>query len=128
MRPYAKFSLEGQVLKITYESFEPTTLEFMQYLKEYEIYLQGFEGSVVLYDATRSKNLSAEHRSLQAKWINEHRQLIKDKVDRIVFVIPSLFVRTILKTILTFAPLPCPHRVCASMEEAQAELDLAAVG
>ena len=119
MREFAKFQLDKGVLYVTYQSFDPTPSEFNEYLNTLEKYLRELDSYIVIYDASLTKFLSAEMRALQAKWINENKDMIGKKIKKMIFIIPSIPIRLILKTILSFSPLPSPHEVVVSKSAAE---------
>lgn len=122
MRNYGEFSLVNDKLYVVYPSFEPSLDEYKAYLLKQETFLKEAKSLFIIYDTSQSKYLSAENRAIQSKWINENKDLLKTKVKKMVFVIPSIAVRLVLKTILAFSPLPCPHLVVDSMKEAEKQI------
>lgn len=122
MRNYGEFSLVNDKLYVVYPSFEPSLDEYKAYLLKQETFLKEAKSLFIIYDTSLSKYMSAENRAIQSKWINDNKDLLKNKVKKMVFVIPSIAVRLVLKTILAFSPLPCPHLVVDSMKEAEKQI------
>ncbi len=117
MRKYGDINWNENVLLVSYPSFEPTTDEYKEYLQRLDQFLTQKDSFSIVYDTSLSKYLSAENRIQQSKWVKVNTELIKNRITKMTFVIPSISVRLVLKTILTFSPLPCPHEVVAKMED-----------
>ena len=109
---------DGNILTV-YSGYEPTEKEFDQYLEAYKRTLDESAPFIQIFDATLSKNLRSELRIKQGKWIEQNRKLISEKVKHAVFVIPSLFVRVILKGIFALSKPPYPYTVVSTIDEAK---------
>jgi hypothetical protein len=59
----------------------------------------------------------------QATWIKEHEHALRKSNRGVAMVLPSLWLKGVLRAILWLQPLPYPHVVCGTVEEAMAWLD-----
>jgi hypothetical protein len=73
---------------------------------------------LLVMDATHAGTTSATQRRLQAEWMNFHADRLKELTVGVAFIIPSSMVRGFLTAILWIQPLPCPHEVCGTLEQA----------
>lgn len=123
---YATFDTSKlPILKITFNDAEPKSVpEFQSYLDQMlQIYKEN-EKLVLIFDSTKTKYLSAEYRILQGNWLKTNKDLISKVAQRMIFIIPSIAINLLFKTILSIQPLPAPHIVLKTMEEAMAEANL----
>lgn len=107
--------------------------------EEFEVYLNDVTRSmyepsssrrILIQDATDSEPASPKVRKRQAEWLKQHEARLAELTIATVFVIPSSFVRGVLTAILWLQPLPMPHHVCSTLEEALewSEMRLAELG
>lgn len=76
----------------------------------------------LLFDATRSGMLNATQRRRQADWTRDYFIRSRRWCVGFAFVIHSKVIRGLLEAILWLSPLPSPHVVVSSEEEARAWL------
>ena len=124
MRSYGTFVKTGDILYITYPEFESTIEEYKEYLVKQEKYIKEGPPMTIVYDASKSKYLSVDNRINQSNWIKENNSILKSNVKLMIFIIPSISVRLLLKVMLAISPLPCPNKVVASMNEANESLNI----
>ncbi len=75
---------------------------------------------LLVIDATECAPTPATQRRLQAQWMKEHADRIRRYTVGVAFVIPSGLIRGMLTAIFWIQPLPSPHEVCATLEQALA--------
>jgi hypothetical protein len=99
-----------------------TDEEFAAYLETLLVSMNGPKAGprLLVIDATHSAATPATQRRLQADWMKQHAARIRDVTVGCAFIIPSGLVRGILTAILWIQPLPCPHEVVATLDEALA--------
>jgi hypothetical protein len=109
----------GSLLLVT---FEGTTSDaaFEDYLRRYGQALESGGKRVVIIDALAAAVPSASQRKRQADWQRQHHQLLVSQALGFAFIISSSLVRGGLTAILWLSPLPSPHHVASSREEAMA--------
>jgi hypothetical protein len=92
--------------------------EFETYLEQlHEVYAQKKRFALIL-DSIGGAAPTAKQRKLQADWIRERADLIREYNVGTAFVLDSVLLRGSLTAILWLQPLPCPHLVCAEISEA----------
>jgi len=94
--------------------------------EEFETYLDGMTEVLMrpgvralIYDASNCTSVSASQRRMKAEWMKQNRATISHCTAGIAFVLPGALVRGVLTAILWMSPLPAPHAVVASLDEAQ---------
>ncbi len=75
--------------------------------------------AVTVFDATKAGPTSATQRARQGAWIKTNRALIQQFSCGSAFVVSSAIVRGALTAILWIAPVPGPHTIVATFEEAE---------
>lgn len=118
----------GPVITVTFHG-AAADAEYAAYLDEMTGILHASKGKyrrmAVINDATRWLQSNAVQRRMQADWMLKHDAEMRFKTAGVVFVITSALVRGGLNAILWFAPLPCAHKVVATLEEAHAWVEQA---
>lgn len=101
-----------------------TDEEYAAYLEEMTAVMERnrhrYPRLAVINDATRWLQSNAMQRRMQADWMVKHDAELRYKTAGVAFVITSALVRGGLNAVLWFAPLPCPHKVAATLQEAEA--------
>ena len=101
-----------------------TDAEYAAYLDEMTAIIERTrhqpQRQVVINDTTRWLNSNAVQRRMQADWMLKYDAEMRFKTAGVAFVITSSLVRAGLNAIFWFAPLPCPHKIVATLEEAVA--------
>jgi hypothetical protein len=72
--------------------------------------------SVVLVESLRMWETAVAKR--QAAWIKEHQDELRRASLGVALVMTSPLARGMLKAVLWMQPMPQPHKVCATVEEA----------
>ena len=55
---------------------------------------------------------------MHAEWMKRHEEMMRGRTAGIAFVIESALVRGGLTAVLWLAPLPCPHVVVKTLDDA----------
>jgi len=108
--PLAVFTFGGQV----------TAEELEAYLKASERMLKRNEQYIGLVLTEKMSPLELPLMRRQAAWIKEHHAQLRDQSLGVALVIPSAMLRGVLKAILWLQPMPQPHSVTSTTEEALA--------
>ena len=90
----------------------PTDDELVAYLSGYQALLEAGRPYAVL--AVTSPNLPmmrSKHARWQAESIAKNRESMAKLIVGVGLVLPSLVTRGVLKAILSWQPMPCPHAV-----------------
>jgi hypothetical protein len=119
MQPYVEFDMSlAPVILITFTGNEPTEENFRAYLDEtYHLYDQQ-EALSLVFDATKAPLPGFKYQKMQAEWLKNHEQLMKNYCQGTAYVIPNKLVRGILKAIFALQKQPVPYEIFAEKEEA----------
>jgi hypothetical protein len=97
---------------------EPTLDEFRAYLGRLSQLLKRPGHRALVLEASYRAN--AFQRKLQAEWIKDNLETVKQKTAGMAFVIQSSLVRGALTAIFWIQPLPVPYVIVATREQAEA--------
>jgi len=95
-----------------------TDQQFVEYLNRLDLNLQNEKKYVVVCDATTSGAIDSKQAKMMARWVKENHDRLKRYCMGSVFVLPSAFMRGVLRGLLAFQSLPYPYVVRNSMAEA----------
>lgn len=73
----------------------------------------------VLIEVATGVSLNAPMRRRQAEWLARQRAVMASKCAGLAFVLPSALHRGMLTAVLWIQPLPAPHCVVSTVEEAE---------
>ena len=97
--------------------------QFEAYVRAHADLLDLGEPYVAIFDAREGGVPSAMQRQLMASCTRTRQEDIAKLCVRCVFVISNPVIRGALTAILWLQPMPCPHDVVSSMEDAERILD-----
>jgi hypothetical protein len=109
---------EWPLVRVTYVDTVDDA-RFEAYVAEQAGLLDRKEPYVILFDARASGMPSAKQRQRMAEYMREREAELRRLCKRGVFVISSPLIRGALTAILWLQPLPFPHEVVSSMEDAE---------
>lgn len=93
---------------------------FQRYLDEYDALVDAGRVYTLVFDARRADAGSSKQRRMQAEMIERRKADLQRLCAGAAFVVTSPLVRASMSVILFFSPLPFPHLVTQSYEEAEA--------
>ena len=96
-----------------------TDAEVDAYLARLERPLIRGESYVAIIDGTHAAPGTPVQRRAMAEWMRSRAKLIQTHVLGAAIVAPSSLIRGALTAIFWIQPLPCPHRITSTMEEAE---------
>jgi UDP-N-acetylglucosamine 2-epimerase len=102
----------------TYHEDNPMEVVFDEYLEAYKRLCEEGSDLVIIFNASLAKNMQADLRIKQSKWIEKNRKLIQKAIRKAIFIIPNSFVRVILKGIFLLSRPPYDYSVVSNMDEA----------
>jgi hypothetical protein len=112
---------EGPLMLVTYygaatdEQYEAYLAKMTRFVAEKR---DKYTNMVVINDTTRWIKSNANQRRMQADWIAEHAQLMRERTAGVAFVISSTLVRGGLTAVLWLTKMPCDYKIVATLEEA----------
>ncbi len=95
-----------------------TDEQFAGYLRLLDDNLKQEQKYLVICDATTSGALDAKQAKMMARWVKANHQQLQRFCMGSVFVLPSAFMRGVLRALLAFQDLPYPYVVRHSLDEA----------
>lgn len=95
-----------------------TDQEFDQYLLDMAATFSKGERVGVIIDARKSLATPSNQRTAQANWMRQHEATLKTRTAGMAFVMTSRLIEGIFRAVLWMQPLPCPHKITGSMDEA----------
>lgn len=118
--PYRLDDTRHPLVVVTFEG-QLTDDEMTKYLEDMETRVLGRRMPyAVVVDATRSRGIDARQRRIQADWLRRHEAEIRRFNRGTAFVITSPIVRGALTAIFWIQPLPSPHVVVSTFDQAEA--------
>lgn len=105
--------------RVTWRSAAPMH-EFQAYLDAMLADMRRSDATsrIIIQDSRFAPGLDAQQRRMKADWIKEHEDLLRQRAMAIVFVYSSTLLRGMMTAILWLSPLPMPHFVCPTLEDA----------
>jgi hypothetical protein len=96
----------------------PTDQQFQQYLADYaQLLMTEAHSGAVFVMAPQLPLPPPRHVRYQARFIQEHRRVMSERLVGVAFSIVSALMRSVLRGILMLQPLPCPHVTLGSEAE-----------
>ncbi len=119
MNPYAVFDRSAYpFITITFTGAKANRENFSVYLNESLKNYERGQNITLLFDATEARFPPLKYQRMQAKWLQQHQDLIARECLGIAYTIPHATVRLALKLIFTIQKQPVPFRVFASNDQA----------
>lgn len=131
MKKYAEIdTVQFPLIKVVFTGEAANTENFPLYLNEVKQNYATKQDLAIIFDATAAVMPGIKYQKMQAQWLKENEQLMKDYCKGTAYVIPNRIIRNVLSAIFTFQKQPVPYKVCSKMSEAVAwvnkKLDLPA--
>lgn len=104
------------LVTISFTGEKSSDENFSTYLREMKAAYRHQTPFVIIFDATNAVFPAIKHQKMQAGWIKEYDQMIKDYCLGTAYVMPGAMIRTVLKSILSLQKQPVPFLVAKSME------------
>jgi len=96
---------------------------FTRYLEAMDGLLARPGQRALIYDASQTGGIPASLRKRKTDWLAHNRLRIAQCTLGLAFVLPNALVRGALTAILWVVPMPAPHVVVASVEQAREACD-----
>jgi hypothetical protein len=119
MKKYAETDRsQFPIIKVVFTGEAASAENFPVYLDELKQNYARKESIVIIFDASKAVFPGITYQKMQAKWLKDNEQLMKDFCKGTAYVIPKLIIRKVLSAIFTFQKQPVPYKVCSNLEEA----------
>lgn len=119
MPKYAEIDVRNwPIVTVVFTGAAATKENFPVYLNEVKQCYESEQPLAILFDATQAVLPGIPYQKMQAQWLKDHAQLMKDYCKGTAYVIPNLIIRNVLKAIFTLQKQPVPYAVCSTYTEA----------
>jgi hypothetical protein len=120
MKKYAEIYTDSHpIIKVVFTGEQANDDNFPFYMQEVKDVYEQKQNVAIIFDATNAVLPAIKYQKMQAEWLKENEQLMKDYCLGTVYIIPNLIIRNVLKTIFTFQSQPVPYLVCKSKNVAE---------
>ena len=106
------------LVKVVFTGAAATQENFPVYLNEVRQCYDSEQPLAIIFDATKAVLPGIPYQKMQAQWLKDHEQLMKNYCKGTAYVIPNLIIRNVLKAIFTLQKQPVPYAVCSTYTEA----------
>lgn len=128
MKAYASIDeSEFPLVLIQFTGEKSTDENFLNYLNTTKACYRHKKTIGIVFDAANASIPSLKHQKMQADWLKENIDLMKEYCVGTAYVIPNLAIRAILKMIFSFQKQPVPYQIFENNHDAKQWL-LSALG
>jgi hypothetical protein len=121
MEKYAEVDVSAfPVVKVVFTGASATAENFQVYLNEVQETYSSKQALAIVFDATKAVFPGLAFQKMQAKWLKDNEQLMKDYCKGTAYVIPNLVIRNVLSAIFAFQKQPITYKVCSNDNDADA--------
>lgn len=119
MNKYAEIdSSEFPIIKVVFTGEAANAENFPIYLKEVKENYASRQPLAIIFDASKAVLPGITYQKMQAQWLKDNEQLMKDYCKGTAYIIPNLIIRKVLSAIFTLQKQPVPYKVCSKHTEA----------
>ena len=120
MNKYADIDAsEFPIIKVTFTGEAANTQNFQIYLDGLKANYTSKQPIAIIFDATKAVLPGLAYQKMQARWLKDNEQLMKNYCRGTAYVIPNLVIRSVLRAIFTLQKQPVDYLVCSTLSEAQ---------
>lgn len=120
LTPYARIDQTSfPVITVTFTGERSTNANFKAYLKELDDCYFPQQKLVFIFDASNASVPKLSHQKLQAKWLKDNTDLMKDYCKGTAYVIPNKTIQWVLKFIFLLQKQPVEYEIFKSYKDAQ---------
>ena len=121
MDKYAEINKSAfPIIQVTFTGNDAQDDNFPFYLEEVRQSYDHKNNLAIIFDATNAVFPGTAYQKMQAQWLKDNEQMMKDFCKGTAYIIPNIFIRNVLKTIFVFQKQPVPYLVCKDKQEAEA--------
>ncbi|WP_194975491.1 STAS/SEC14 domain-containing protein [Aquiflexum lacus] len=121
MDPYAIIDeSDFPIVRIRFTGHKSTDQNFQTYLAQTKACYRFNKPLVIIFDASNAGIPSLSHQKMQATWLKENKELMKNYCAGTAYIIPNAAIRTILKVIFSFQKQPVPYQIFETEPEGEA--------
>lgn len=120
MKKYAEIDRSDfPIIKVVFTGESAQADNFPLYLEEVRQSYDGKNALAIIFDASKAVFPGIAYQKMQATWLKENQQLMKDFCKGTAYIIPNLIIRNVLQAIFAFQTQPAPYLVCSNYQEAE---------
>ncbi len=120
MEPYAIIDESSfPTVRIGFTGSKDTDQNFQSYLDQTKACYQREKRLAIIFDASKAGIPSFSHQKMQANWLKENEELMKNFCVGTAYIIPNLAIRGILKMIFSLQKQPVPYKIFETRLEAE---------
>ena len=121
MKKYAEINqTQFPVVTVTFTGEKADDTNFPLYLGEVKETYDRKTTLAIIFDASNAVLPAVTFQQMQAQWLKDNTQLMKDFCAGTAYIIPNVVIRNVLKAIFSFQGQPVPYLVCRNHDEAKA--------
>jgi len=99
------------IVKVRFTGNKSTDQNFQFYLDETKACYRSKRTLTLVFDASNASIPSISHQKMQAQWLKENEELMKNYCAGTAYIIPNTVIRGILKMIFSFQKQPVPYKI-----------------
>lgn len=120
MKKYADVDSSAfPLIKVVFTGVAADGENFPVYLEEVKQNYASEQPIAIIFDATKASLPGITYQKMQAQWLKDNEQLMKDFCRGTAYVIPNRIIRNVLGAIFAFQKQPVPYVICSTYEEAE---------
>ena len=120
MKKYAEVDkTDFPIVVVTFTGSSADAENFPLYLHEIKQCYDNHNKLAIIFDATNAVFPGLNFQKMQAQWLEDNTQMMKDFCVGTAYVIPNIIIRNVLKTIFAFQRQPIPYVVCSEIATAE---------
>lgn len=108
------------VIRIGFTGIKSTDQNFQSYLDQTKACYRTGKPLAIIFDASKASIPSLSHQKMQANWLKENEELMRNFCAGTAYIIPNAAIRAILKMIFSFQKQPVPYKIFEKESEAEA--------
>jgi hypothetical protein len=107
------------IIKVTFTGESADTENFPLYLSEVKQTYDHQKNLAIIFDASNAVLPALSFQKMQAKWLKDNTQLMKDFCAGTAYILPNIIIRNVLKAIFSFQIQPVPYIICEDASTAE---------
>lgn len=120
MKKYAIIDdVQFPIIRVTFTGESADSENFPFYLSEVKQTYDHKKNLAIIFDATDAVLPALSFQQMQAQWLKDNTQLMKDFCAGTAYIIPNIIIRNVLKAIFSFQSQPVPYIICAETTKAE---------
>ena len=121
MKKYANIDkAQFPIIKVIFTGESADTENFPLYLSEVKQTYDHQKNLAIIFDASKAVLPALSFQQMQAQWLKDNTQLMKDFCVGTAYIIPNIIIRNVLKAIFSFQNQPVPYIICEDVSKAEA--------